>query len=117
MTQPDQSTDLRLIALQAAPIVLLEAAVAGVPTVGTQVGHVADLAPEAAVAVPVGHAAALAEAIRALPHEESRRLQIAASAQDFAIRHDADFTAEAMLGLYRALVAQSPRTCSIPATG
>ena len=102
---------------EAGPIVLLEAALAGLPTVGTQVGHIADLAPRAAVAAPVGDAAALAEAIRALARDEPRRLLMAASAQDFAVRHDADFTAEAMLGLYRTLVAQSPRGCSIPATG
>src|SRR5262249_18527527 len=51
---------------EAGPVVALEAAVAGVPTVGTAVGHIADFAPEAAVAVPIGDAAALAAAIEAL---------------------------------------------------
>ena len=38
---------------EAAPIVVLEAAAAGVPTVGTRVGYVADWDPDRAVAVPV----------------------------------------------------------------
>jgi len=36
------------------PIASLEAAVAGVPTVGTAVGQIADWAPDAAIAVPIG---------------------------------------------------------------
>src|SRR4051794_2152465 len=38
---------------EAAPIVVLESAAAGVPTVGTRVGYVADWDPDRAVAVPV----------------------------------------------------------------
>jgi glycosyltransferase involved in cell wall biosynthesis len=38
---------------EAGPLVVLEAAIVGVPTVGTAVGHVAEWAPDAAVAVPV----------------------------------------------------------------
>jgi glycosyltransferase involved in cell wall biosynthesis len=56
--------------------VLLEAAVAGVPTVGTAVGHLAEWAPQAALTVPVGDWASLAHGIRrvmrddALPHAD-----------------------------------------------
>jgi len=85
---------------EGAPVVMLEAAIAGVPTVGTQVGHVADFAPGAAVAVPVGDPASLAEAIRDLAGDEPRRLRLASAAQARARRIDADFTAETMLRLY-----------------
>jgi glycosyltransferase involved in cell wall biosynthesis len=86
---------------ESGPVVALEAAVAGVPSVGTQVGHVSDWAPDAANAVPVGDASALAEAIRALAHEESRRLRLAAAAQAIALREDADYTAGIMAEIYR----------------
>ena len=39
---------------EAGPVVALEAAAVGVPTVGTAVGHIAEWAPDAALAVPVG---------------------------------------------------------------
>ena len=57
-----EAADLQLVSSrhEAGPFVLLEAAVAGVPTVGTAVGQLADWAPEAALASPVGDAAALA---------------------------------------------------------
>lgn len=47
-------------------VVALEAALCGTPVVGTAVGLVADWAPSAAMAVPVGGDADLAEAIRAV---------------------------------------------------
>jgi len=85
---------------EAGQMVTLEAAVAGVPTVGTRVGHTADLSPEAAVAVPVGDAPALAAAIASLAADEARRLNLAAAAQAIAVRHDADFTARTFLETY-----------------
>ena len=86
---------------EAGPLVTLEAAIAGVPTVGTAVGHIADFAPDAAIAVPVGNAAALADAIEQLANNEPRRLRIAAAAQDRATRLDADRTCREMLRVYR----------------
>jgi glycosyltransferase involved in cell wall biosynthesis len=86
---------------EAGQMVTLEAAVAGVPTVGTRVGHTADFAPEAAVAVPVGDAAALAEAIADVAADDKRRLALATAAQAIAVRHDADFTARTFLETYR----------------
>jgi glycosyltransferase involved in cell wall biosynthesis len=85
---------------EAGPLVMLEAALAGVPTVGTSVGHIADHSPGAAVAVPIGDAAALAEAIRAIGGDEARRISLAQAAQAFSLSHDADFTARTFAGLY-----------------
>ena len=86
---------------EAGPLVILEAAVAGVPTVGTAVGHIADFAPDAAVCVPVGNAAALADAVEQLACDEPRRLRIAAAAQHRAVRLDADHTFREFLRAYR----------------
>jgi glycosyltransferase involved in cell wall biosynthesis len=88
---------------EAGPLVVLEAAVAGVPTVGTAVGHVAEWAPEAAVAVPVGDAAGLARETASLLDDETRRLALANAAQRRAIEIDAEYTAAAFDRLYRQL--------------
>jgi glycosyltransferase involved in cell wall biosynthesis len=77
---------------EAGPVAMLEAAAVGVPTVGTAVGHLRDWAPEGAVAVPVGDAAALAREIGRLLDDDSRRLAIARVAQQLALREDADWT-------------------------
>jgi glycosyltransferase involved in cell wall biosynthesis len=90
---------------EAGPLVVLEAAIAGVPTVGTGVGHVADFAPDAAVCVPARDAPALADAVEQLAYNEPRRLRIAAAAQDRALRIDADHTCREMLRVYREVVA------------
>ena len=86
---------------EAGPVVMLEAALAGVPTVGTRVGHMADQAPEAVAAVPARDPAALAEAIRALATDEACRLRIAKAAQSFAIEHDAARTTTMFTEIYR----------------
>jgi glycosyltransferase involved in cell wall biosynthesis len=86
------------------PFVLLEAALAGVPTVGTAVGHIFDWAPRAAVSVPIGDAEALARETAALLADEPRRLDIAAEAQRRAIAYDADYTAAAFERIYDELV-------------
>ncbi|WP_426688583.1 glycosyltransferase family 4 protein [Rhodanobacter ginsengiterrae] len=86
---------------EAGPLVLLEAAVAGVPTVGTAVGHLLEWAPGAACAVPVGDWAALADAIRRVLADESLRLQLAEAAQHRALPEDADATARLFEALYR----------------
>jgi len=91
------------------PVVLLEAAVAGVPTVGTAVGHLTEWAPSAARAVPVGDWNALAEAIRQVLADEELRLRLAYTAQRRAIAEDADHTARAFEALYLQLRASSRR--------
>jgi glycosyltransferase involved in cell wall biosynthesis len=87
------------------PLAMLEAAVAGVPTVGTAVGHVAEWAPHAAVAVPIGDWARLAGAIRQLLNDEDLRVRIAREALQRATREDADYTAERFQALYSSLAA------------
>ncbi len=94
---------------EGAPIVVLEAAIAGVPAVGTAVGHIADFAPDAALAVPVGDDVALADAIARLSDDEGLRLRIARAAQERAIGEDADFTAARFRALYAAAAKRSPR--------
>lgn len=86
---------------EAAGVVTLEAAMAGVPTVGTRVGYIADGAPDRAVAVPVGDPQALAEAMAALLANPARRLSLAAAARQWALEHDADHTATMFDRLYR----------------
>jgi glycosyltransferase involved in cell wall biosynthesis len=91
---------------EAGPVVLLEAAVSGVPTVGTRVGHLADLAPEAAVAVPVRDHEALAQAIGALLANDRERMRVAEAAQEWAVDHDADRTARDVIRRYEELTAK-----------
>jgi len=86
---------------EAGPLVLLEAAVAGVPTVGTAVGHLAEWSPDAALAVPCREPAALADAIAALLDDEDLRLSIAAAAQRNAALEDADHSARGFDAIYR----------------
>jgi glycosyltransferase involved in cell wall biosynthesis len=85
---------------EAAGVVVLEAAAAGVATVGTAVGHVADWSPERAVAVPVGNPDALAIAIEELLMDAPRRARLAAAAREWTLAHDADWTAAQFSQLY-----------------
>ena len=89
---------------EAGPMAVLEAAVCGVPTVGTDVGHVGEWAPDAAVAVPVGDPRALADAVSELLDDEPRRMRLAFAAQARAVAIDADFTASSFERLYEAVL-------------
>ena len=93
---------------ESGPMVALEAAIAGVPVVGTGVGYLADWHPNASVAVEVGNAAALAATIADLDRDEPRRLELAAAAQSIATAFDADRTADAMRRIYREAAAGPP---------
>ena len=95
---------------EAAGVVVLEAACAGVPTVGTRVGYVADWSPERAVAVPVGDAGALADAAIALLQDAPRRERIAAAARAWALAHDADWTAGQFERIYADVVTTHKRS-------
>jgi glycosyltransferase involved in cell wall biosynthesis len=90
---------------EAGPLVVLEAAASGVPTVGTAVGHVRDFAPDRAVAVPVGDDGALAAGILSLLRDEPRRRAMGAAARVWAREHDADATASAFEGIYADVLA------------
>lgn len=89
---------------EAGPIAVLEAAIVGVPTVGTAVGHLAEWAPEAAVTVPVGASTDMAEQLYRVLRDESFRLRIATEAMTRATREDADFTAVQFEAVYEELI-------------
>jgi glycosyltransferase involved in cell wall biosynthesis len=90
---------------EAGPVAALEAAVVGVPTVGTRVGQIADWAPEAALAAEIGDAEGLADAIEYLAVNEDSRLRIARAAQARAVRDDADATVNGLMSIYARLGA------------
>jgi hypothetical protein len=73
--------------------------------VGTAVGHIAEWSPSAAVAVPVGDAAALADETLRLLSDEDRRLSVARDAQRRALTCDADWTARRFEAIYEELVS------------
>jgi glycosyltransferase involved in cell wall biosynthesis len=91
---------------EAGPLVVLEAAVAGVPTVGTSVGHVKDFAPDAAVTVPVGDHETLASRIADVVADEGWRHRLACAAQERAVRENADWTARRFEEIYTELTAR-----------
>jgi glycosyltransferase involved in cell wall biosynthesis len=106
-----ERSDLLLVTSrhEAGPLVTLEAAVAGVPTVGTVVGNIADFAAEgAAMAVPVGDHAALAEAVAALARDEPHRLALADAAQRHALACNAERTVAEYCALYAGRHAPLP---------
>jgi glycosyltransferase involved in cell wall biosynthesis len=88
---------------EAAGAVVLEAAACGVPTVGTAVGYVADWAQDRAVAVPPADAQALAAGILGLMADRQRRERLATEAQEWALAHDADWTAREFERMYREI--------------
>jgi glycosyltransferase involved in cell wall biosynthesis len=82
---------------------VLEAAAAGVPTVGTRAGYVADWAPLKATAVGDAIPESLADAILAAHADRDRRRSMAAAAQTVAMAQDATFSAMKFDELYRGL--------------
>jgi glycosyltransferase involved in cell wall biosynthesis len=88
---------------EAGPVVVLEAALSGVPTVGTAVGHIAEWSPTAARATAVGDVAGLARLIGELLSREDERLKLASAAQRLAMQEDADHTARCFAELYATL--------------
>jgi hypothetical protein len=71
-----------------------------VPTVGTAVGHVAEWAPDAAVAVPIQGAESLASETARLLGDDVRRLSLAREAQRRALAQNADWTAAQFEAVY-----------------
>lgn len=93
---------------EAAGVVVLEAAAAGVPTVGTRVGYVADGDAARAAAVPVGDPDALAGAIIDLLRDPERRARLASAARTWALAHDADWTAARFEQLHAEAATRRP---------
>ena len=89
---------------EAAGVSVLEAAAAGVPTVGTRAGYVADWAPLKATAVGDAIPESLADAILMSHADPDRRRSIAAAARTVAIAQDATFSAGRFDELYRTLM-------------
>jgi len=85
-------------------VAVCEAAAAGAPTVGTAVGLVAELAPQAAWAAPIGDAAGLAAGILTLLRDPDQRAQRGRAAQTWARTFDADWTAAAFEAIYREVM-------------
>jgi glycosyltransferase involved in cell wall biosynthesis len=100
-----EAADLMIVSSrhETGPVALLEAAVAGVPTVGTAVGHISEWAPCAAASVPVGDWSRLAGAIARVLGDEELRLRIARQAQVLAVRESADYTLECFQQIYGRL--------------
>lgn len=95
---------------------LLEAAAAGAPAVGTAVGLIAEMVPEAALAVPLSDPEALARGISTLLVDEYQRLRLARSAQQFARTYDCDWTAEQFEAVYSMLrTNRAASSCGIQA--
>ena len=89
---------------EAGPIVMLEAAAAGVPTVGTDVGLLADWAPIAARTVGIGEGVALSRVIAGLLSDEDERLRLAGEAQKRAVAENADVTTRQIRNIYLSMI-------------
>ena len=94
----------------AGPLAVLEAAACGVPTIGTEVGHVADLAalPQPGAVVVAGRSPeAFAAAVIEVLGDRRRRDALAEAAERWARQHDAEHTVASFEALYRRLAARS----------
>lgn len=92
-----------------APAAVLEAAAAGLPVVGTDVGFIADWAPERAVKTTTGDPADLARGVKSVLADRGRREGLARRAQDWVRAHASLSADDAYLDLYRELVGRSGR--------
>lgn len=89
---------------EAGPLAALEAAVLGVPSVGTAVGHLAEWAPQAALVVPPGDSLGLAGLLARLASDGALRLSLATEAQRRAVAEDADDTCRRFEALHAGLL-------------
>lgn len=81
-------------------VALLEAAATGIPTVGTAVGLIPELAPTAAASVPPEEDGAIVEAILQLLEDKGEWERRGAAAYQFATTYNADWTARQFDQLY-----------------
>lgn len=85
---------------EAQGMALLEAAACGLPIVGTSVGALADLAPDAAVASPPGDPVRLAQAILSVLDDPARQRMLSESAR---ARVEAVYSLEAAVSRFETL--------------
>ncbi len=85
---------------EAGPLVAREAASCGVATIGSPVGHIADWAPEGAVAVESDDDVKFASEIRKILRDDERRVAVASAAQAEVAKHDADWTVSRFEAMY-----------------
>jgi glycosyltransferase involved in cell wall biosynthesis len=88
----------------AAPAAVLEAAAAGLPIVGTDVGFIADWAPEMAIATPVRDATALADATQRLLQNHAERERLSSRGRSWVRSHASLDANDAFGRLYREVV-------------
>jgi glycosyltransferase involved in cell wall biosynthesis len=100
---------------ESGPVVAQEAGLSGKPVVGTRVGFLADWAPAAALAVPVGKPQALADALVTVLQDDALRLQLARAAQQIAKSEDADWSAARVLEIYEGIAGRARRPPSLSA--
>jgi glycosyltransferase involved in cell wall biosynthesis len=105
-----EAADLMLVTSvhEAGPMVALEAAVAGVPTIGTRVGHLADWARQIDCTVQIGDAVALAAMVMRYAEDVGARLDLAHFQQAQAVAENADITTARTRALYLELAARRP---------
>lgn len=97
---------------EAQSLAALEAAACGTPVVGTAVGIVPELAPEAALSVPVGDPGVLARAIGEILSDSACRRSMAEAAR---ARVECSFSVEQCVARFRAIYRQlDHRPCSDP---
>ena len=106
--------DLLLVTsrFEGGPRVVLEAAMCGVPTVGTDVGLLRELGVEAAKTVPVGNANALAAAVWALASDDATRMRVARAAQEWACRRDVDTCVAGLHRIYEDVIEKVASTAT-----
>ncbi len=92
---------------EAGPVVALEAAIAGVAVVGTDVGHLSEWSPQGARVVSSGDSEGLAEAIIGLLADETARIGLATQAQRRALLENADVTSARFRRVYAGLAGRS----------
>ena len=94
----------------AGPLVMLEAAASGLPSIGTYAtGHAVDWHPKQACAIPPGDDQALAAAVLSLLRNSQQRAAIGQAAQNWAKAHDSHWTAQQFEKLYMSFQKETKR--------
>lgn len=86
------------------PISMLEAAACRVPTVGTEVGYVADWTDKRALAAEIGNSQDLAEKIIFLLKNNQKRKELGEAAYNWVREYDSSWTTNKLLETYKSLM-------------